>query len=57
MIELRWYVKEISEPIAGAFVTVEHKILQSRYMANPEEIGLQEPIWSDWVEVPIVYDK
>jgi len=42
MIELRWYYNHIH--IAPK--------LQFRTMVNFEEIGLQNPIWSEWENVP-----
>lgn len=42
MIELRWYYKRDQ---------LSHK-LQFRTMVNFEEIGIQDPIWSEWENVP-----
>jgi len=42
MIELRWYYKSNQ---------LSHK-LQFRTMINFEEIGLQDPVWSEWENVP-----
>ncbi len=52
-IELRWYsnesifVKECVTNIYGSKM-----VLQYRERLNPLEIGLHEPIWSDWKTVP-----
>lgn len=32
-------------------------ILQYREILNPLEIGLHEPIWSDWTDVPFIKDN
>ena len=46
MIEIRWQ-KE----------TRQHRsTLQYRIMENPQEIGIQDPIWSEWGNVPTVVD-
>ena len=44
MIELRWLV-----------VRYKPTILQFRQMVNVLELGIQEPIWSEWEDVPNVY--
>ena len=40
MIELRWL----------------GTVLQYLRMENPLEIGLQDPIWSDWFDVPTEFE-
>lgn len=42
MIELRWYC--LWGPNSG--------VLEFRTIVNFQEIGLQDPIWSEWEEVP-----
>jgi len=52
-IELRWHVDESSfenESVKNVFGN--KMILQYRERLNPLEIGLHEPIWSDWQAVP-----
>ena len=31
--------------------------LQYRVLLNPLEIGMQDPIWSDWEDVPMVNEN
>lgn len=58
MIELRWCVQQWTEyPELGEPIKRQREpVLQFRQMTNIQEIGIQEPIWSDWVEVPTVYE-
>lgn len=46
MIELRWQQETRRHP----------KTLQWRVMANPDELGIQNPIWYEWENVPTVID-
>ena len=46
MIELRWLHKIGSK---------EPPRLQYRQMENILELGIQEPIWSDWFDIPEIY--
>ena len=56
MIELRWLDESFTEHTEYGLVRRKvDPVLQFRQMENPEEFGLQPPIWSDWVTVPIVY--
>ena len=48
MIELRWL--ELDRPVGH----IRQNVLQYRIMTNIEEIGIQPPIWSDWIDVPTV---
>ena len=50
MIDLRWHITHFSPyktPI---------KVLQYRRMENLFELGLQEPIWSAWFDVPTEFE-
>ena len=42
MFELRWLER------------IDRRVLQFRQMTNIEEVGIQEPIWSEWQDVPVV---
>lgn len=61
MIELQ-YVEREKTHVLGAgmdssFVTVgKEKVLQQRTVLNVVEVAneLQGPIWSEWVDVPVV---
>lgn len=60
MIELRWHKELAGEYFDGIMKgskVYKDKALQYRTMANPAEIGVQEPIWSEWEEVPLVWSK
>ena len=60
MIELRWKIEEWEEYTDMSSHPIKHTekpVLQYRTMTNIEEIGLQEPIWSEWTDVPEVYIK
>ena len=46
MIQIRWQQETYRHP----------KTLQCRVMENPEEIGIQDPIWSEWANVPTFID-
>lgn len=37
--------------------SVGHRILQWRCVENPLEVGLQEPIWSDWQDVRVEKER
>ncbi len=55
-MELRWKVEAWTEYQDGMSLHhVEDPVLQYRRAKNSIEIGLQEPIWSDWVDVPTEY--
>ena len=55
MIELRWLVVTDCYPATdgGIYKLDREKVLQVRHMTD---IGLHEPIWSEWDAVPIVYE-
>ena len=53
MTELRWVWKTEFDEYRTLTTT---KVLQYRTMQNLMEIGLQEPIWSEWMDVPEVED-
>ena len=58
MIELRLYKEKAGQYFDGILhesTCYKDAILQYRTMTNIQEIGLQEPIWSEWVDVPEVY--
>lgn len=62
MIELRWLV--IDKPRLGAIsgtmlihVPRLWKVLQMRQITNPLEIGLHEPIWTEWKDIPVISGK
>ncbi len=62
MIELRWLV--VDDPIRRgsllATVLLDDplwQVLQMRQMTNPLEIGLQDPVWTEWKDVPVVGGK
>ena len=57
MNEFRWirWDRKNGEPPFGAITLGEGsqqytQVLQYRYMVNAMEIGLQETIWSDWID-------
>lgn len=56
MTELRLFVDEW-DCYADGMITkkVSDPVLQYRQMQNISEIGIQEPIWSEWQDVPTVY--
>ncbi len=59
MFELRWYVEtwiEYDENRTPRVKTTDPE-LQYRAAENPQEIGLQEPIWSEWEPVPTYIEK
>lgn len=29
------------------------RVLQYSVMDNPHELGIQDPVWSDWIDVPV----
>ena len=53
MIELRWleYEEMQFDDVCSPIGQVRTK-LQYRQMLNPIEIEFQEPIWSEWQDVP-----
>jgi len=60
MFELRLYKEKAGEYFDGILYNCagyKDAVLQYRIMTNIQEIGLQEPIWSEWEDVPTVYDK
>jgi len=58
LIELRWYDASYTrfEEFASFDVKVE-PVLQFRTITNVFEFGLQDPIWSEWINVPTVKDE
>ena len=56
MVRLRWVKQGWQEYFDGvAYGDVQYhkeKVLEYSYMENITEIGIKEPIWSDWLEVP-----
>jgi hypothetical protein len=55
MIELRWFVeKEINISMNGSFTSPINRTLQYRVMENLLELGMQPPIWSEWMDVTTV---
>lgn len=53
-IELRWYSNEsifLNECVKNIYGN--KMVLQYRERLNPLEAGLHEPIWSDWINVPL----
>lgn len=53
-MELRWYTEHHEEwsESASSYVPISsEKVLQYRTMINLMEIGLQEPMWSEWKDV------
>ncbi len=63
MIELRWFKPKqyfVQEDVGGELFgewVDPPPVLQNRQMQNPEEIGLHEPIWSEWQDVPTVEEE
>ena len=67
MIEIRWLKRKTGRKIrvpdnstlAYRFKLVDEveRVLQVRAMLNIEEIGIQDPIWSEWQDVPEVEDE
>lgn len=60
MIELRWVYGNrnmIVESVQDGRTFEREKVLQYRVITNGEEIGLHEPIYSDWQDVPVVGEK
>jgi len=57
MIELRYKVEECTEIMEfGEDITHRLRpVLQIKYMLNPEELGIQEPMWGEWQDVPTEY--
>ena len=53
MFELRWLTESWTSYEDG-FIAKRSgdKKLQYRIIENPLEAGLQDPIWSDWIDVP-----
>lgn len=54
MFELRWIRKEEPAPEHGRNCFRMVKVLQFRQMSNIEEVGIQQPIWTEWEDVPTV---
>ncbi len=54
MYELRWKQK-LGNPDKGSVMVGDRisQTLQYRVMTNIEEVGIQEPIWSEWENVPV----
>ena len=52
--DARELIKMIMVPwsYGGTEYSCREKVLEYRYMENITEIGIKEPIWSDWLEVP-----
>ena len=55
MVEFRW-INKSGKPEQGWIKVGEPgqnlwQVLQFREMQNPEEIGLQPPIWSEWGDI------
>ncbi len=58
MIQLRWIIEQWQEfdEDAGAYLQKKGSPqLQSRECLNPDEFGLQRPIWGKWKPVPTEY--
>jgi len=56
-MELRWlveYSEEWHEHSEFAKKVSSEPRLQYRERSNPLEAGIQDPIWSDWIDVPTV---
>lgn len=58
MIEIRWRLVAGGEMVytASELLTSQGPamfVLECRTMKNIQELGIQEPIWGDWVQVPI----
>lgn len=53
MLDLRFVERTVPAPEFGENMGKTVKILQFRSVMNPTEIGLQEPIWSEWSDVRI----
>ena len=58
MIELRWVIRTIyiNDEFGNKVFGKQQTALQYRTMSNLPEIGLQEPIWSEWEDVETVDD-
>ena len=54
MFELRWLIRPVTMKLGAPipFPNEKEKVLQFRQMSNIEEIGIQEPIWTEWEDVP-----
>jgi len=58
MFELRWVIhdyKDYQPPLKSAVLSSDstYRRLQYRIQTNPNETGIQPPIWSDWIDVPV----
>ena len=53
MFEMRYVVYPVD---VGASCNEIVTKLQYRTMTNIMEIGIQEPIWSEWIDVPTVIE-
>jgi len=50
---MRWVEREMTyETSPGLGYVKKEKFLQYRTIENPHETGLQEPIYSEWRDVP-----
>lgn len=56
MIEMRWLIIDTEDAAYNGFANkpAPERVLQYRQQTNMDEWGLQEPIWSDWIDVPEV---
>lgn len=53
MLELRWKVENWTEYRDGLEIPyTEEPVLQYRKLTNPLELGLNQPIFTDWMDVP-----
>ena len=58
MIEMRWLETETGRRMEGESLHISFKrTLQYRYATNVFELGLQHPIWSEWIDVPTVKEQ
>jgi hypothetical protein len=55
MMQIRWLVFQHPNDIGTQ--RIRDKKLQYREVLNPMEIGLQEPIWSEWTDVNVVIEE
>ena len=51
MIDLRFVKRKLRTKTSPHGKDQFQKVLQFRSVMNPSEIGLQEPIWSEWSDV------
>lgn len=61
MIELRWLKRKIKDlhPLTNTWnnPNIYETVLQYRTIQNPLEIGLHQPIFPGWKDVPTVEEK